>query len=91
MKQRLMEILACPIDKYYPLELYIFEEDDEIIEGLIRCTKCSRWFPIRGEIPELLPDELREKKIDINFLKKWKNSIPQIVYSRGKPFNLGED
>ena len=32
-----MEILACPIDKYYPLELHVFEEKEEIVEGMIIC------------------------------------------------------
>ncbi|MGD0406889.1 MAG: Trm112 family protein, partial [Candidatus Bathyarchaeia archaeon] len=44
-----MEILACPIDKYHPLELHVFEEKDEIVEGLIVCPKCLRWYPIRDE------------------------------------------
>ena len=47
-----MDILACPIDKYYPLQLYVFEEKEEIVEGLIVCPKCLRWYPIRDEIPE---------------------------------------
>ena len=62
MKKKLMEILACPIDKHYPLDLYVFEEAEEIKDGVIICSKCSRWYPIRDEIPEMLPDELREKK-----------------------------
>ncbi|MCD6504443.1 Trm112 family protein, partial [Candidatus Bathyarchaeota archaeon] len=73
MKRRLMDLLACPIDKYYPLELYVFEEREEIVEGLIVCPKCLRWYPIRDEIPELLPDELRNKKEELSFLQKWKD------------------
>jgi len=83
-----MNILACPIDKYYPLELHVFEEDDEIIEGVIVCPKCSRWYPIRDEIPEMLPDELRKKNEDLPFLKKWKARIPKKIVAEGKPFNL---
>ncbi|MCK5593598.1 Trm112 family protein, partial [Candidatus Bathyarchaeota archaeon] len=26
MKRKLMDILACPIDKHYPLQLHVFEE-----------------------------------------------------------------
>jgi len=68
MKRKLLDILACPIDKYHPLELHVFEETDEIVEGLMLCPKCLRWFPIRDEIPEMLPDELREKKEDVSFI-----------------------
>lgn len=88
MKKQLMSILACPIDKHHPLELYVFEEKDEITEGLIVCSKCLRWYPIRDEIPEMLPDELRKEAEDLPFLKKWKAKIPQEIVTKGKPFSL---
>jgi uncharacterized protein YbaR (Trm112 family) len=72
-----MDILACPIDKHYPLELHVFEEKEEIVEGVIICPKCLRWYPIRDEIPEMLPDELREEKDELPFLRKWKHKIPK--------------
>lgn len=84
-----MEILACPIDKHHPLELLVFEEKDEIIEGLITCPKCLRWYPIRDEIPEMLPDELRKENEDMHFMKKWKDKVPENVRKEGKPFNFG--
>ena len=88
MKKKLMEILACPIDKHHPLELQVFEEKDEITEGLIVCPKCLRWYPIRDEIPEMLPDELRKETEDLPFLKKWKADIPEKIVFEGKPFSL---
>jgi uncharacterized protein YbaR (Trm112 family) len=90
IKKKLMDILACPIDKYYPLELHVFEEKEEVVEGLIVCPKCLRWYPIRDEIPEMLPDELRKEKEDLPFLKKWKERVPKKIVSEGKPFNLGK-
>ena len=88
LKRKLMDILACPIDKYHPLDLLVFEEKDEIVEGLIVCPRCNRWYPIREEIPEMLPDELRKETDDLPFLKKWKGKIPKKVVSEGRPFNL---
>lgn len=88
MKKKLMEILACPIDKHHPLDLLIFEEKEEIVEGLITCSKCLRWYPIRDEIPEMLPDEMRKKEEDLPFLKKWKEKIPEKILLQGRPFNL---
>jgi len=85
-----MDILACPIDKYYPLELYVFKEGDEIIEGMIVCPKCLRWYPIKDEIPEMLPDELRDEKDELSFLEKWKDKIPKKILMEGKPFNLAK-
>ena len=90
VKRKLMDILACPIDKYYPLELHVFQEKEEVVEGVIICPKCMRWFPIKDEIPEMLPDELREEKDDIPFMKKWKDKIPSKIVKEGRPFNLKE-
>jgi hypothetical protein len=38
----------------------------------------------------MLPDELREadKKRDIDFLKKWKDKIPDKVIKQGNPWHL---
>ena len=88
MKKKLMEILACPIDKHHPLELLIFEEKEEIVEGLIICPKCLRWYPIRDEIPEMLPDELRKEGEDLPFLRKWKKKVSEKIQLEGRPFNL---
>ena len=79
MKKRLMEILACPIDKHHPLELHVFEEKDEIVTGVIICPKCLRWYPIRDEIPEMLPDELRDEKDEIAFLREWQEKVPERI------------
>lgn len=91
MKRKLMDILACPIDKYYPLELHVFEEKDEIVEGLITCPKCNRWYPIIDEIPHMLPDDLREAKEDLPFLTKYKDKMPEKILNEGKPFNLKQN
>mgnify|MGYP000582328172 CR=1 FL=1 len=83
-----MEILACPICKHYPLQLYVFEEKKEIVEGLIVCTSCKRWYPIIDEIPHMLPDELRNKEEDLAFLRKWKDKLPEEVVKEGKPYTV---
>lgn len=83
-----MDILACPIDKYYPLDLYVFEEKEEIVEGMLVCAKCGRWYPIIEEIPQMLPDDLREQRDDLSWLSKWKAVAPPQVLKDGKPFNL---
>ena len=88
MKRRLMDILACPIDKYHPLELHVFEEKDEIVSGMLICPQCGRFYPIIEEIPHMLPDELRERTEDIEFLKKWREKVPERILNEGKPFNL---
>ncbi len=56
MKRELMDILACPMCKWSPLELEVLEErDGEIISGTIRCTSCGIEYPIEDSIPNMLP------------------------------------
>lgn len=127
MKYRLMDLLACPIDKDFPLKLLVFQEEErsiefkhenvvcelycglkttyvkeaglsvedcskcmrkEILNGLLICNKCGRWYPIVDEIPQLLPDELRDQKEDLTFLNKHIKKIPRNIIEEGKPFNL---
>ena len=91
----MLELLACPIDKHYPLELFeinVKENNDNkdviITDGILFCNKCYRFYPIIDEIPILLPDELREKQKDINFLHKWHNKIPSKVISEANPWHI---
>ena len=132
MKKHMLDILACPIDKNYPLDLIelnvkdlekefleennhpinkeeeqnnikkknnrdIVNQENEIkdnekviviIDGILYCKKCSRFYPIIDEIPIMLPDELREKEKDLQFLKKWKNCIPENILKNSNPWHL---
>lgn len=87
MKPSLLEILACPMCKSYPLDLQIFLEREEVVEGIILCQSCNRWYPIIEEIPYMLPDELRDGKDDLPFMKKWKVLFPKDILKHGIPFN----
>jgi uncharacterized protein YbaR (Trm112 family) len=130
----MLDILACPMDKNYPLDLielhvkelendnlresnFKFPNDEKktkknnltvnqeinniraevnkdkdkvivIIEGILYCRKCLRFYPIIDEIPIMLPDELREKEKDLEFLNKWKNNIPQKILKDANPWHL---
>ncbi len=89
MQRKLLDILACPIDKHYPLELLEFSTTGDIIaEGVLLCSECNRYYPIVEEIPIMLPDNLRSKKEDAAFLEKWKAKLPDKVVHGGKPWSL---
>ncbi|MHB8566661.1 MAG: Trm112 family protein [Nitrososphaerales archaeon] len=89
MKRKLLDILACPIDKHYPLELFeVRAEGDLIIDGALVCTECGRYYPIIDEIPVMLPDDLRNKNEDIEFLTKFSDKLPDKVVKQGKPTHL---
>ncbi len=89
MQRRLLDILACPIDKHYPLELLEFVlKGDVIIDGVLICSDCGRYYPIIDEIPVMLPDNLRNKKEDLAFLEEWSSKLPDSVVHGGKPWSL---
>ena len=89
MNKTMMEILACPIDKNHPLELFeINQKEDVIIEGVIFCPKCSRLYPIMEEIPIMLHDDLRDKKHEMEFLNKNIDNLPEKIITKANPWHL---
>lgn len=132
MKYRLMDLLACPMCKAFPLRLIVFSRTTykrefrgrkpvcelycsfldreigrlreegreppceecfvyEVVDGILICPKCGRWYPIINEIPRMLPDEYRKAREDIEFLKKYREHIPEDVLKRGLPYNLSSE
>ena len=89
MNKKMMDMLVCPMDKQFPLELYETQSKQEVIlEGALFCSKCSRFYPIIEEIPIMLPDELRDKKQDITFLEKNSKTLPQKIIKDANPWHL---
>ena len=97
MKKHLLDILACPVDKFYPLELHELNtrkeyeystnrEDLVIEEGILFCNQCGRFYPIIDEIPIMLPDELRDRDKDLKFLMRWRNRIPNRIIRDPRPY-----
>ena len=126
----MLDLLACPYDKHFPLELYVVEtvkyeertvsfrskpacelycayrqkstselqgKDpgcDECIKfevktGVLFCPECGRWWPIKDEIPIMLPDNLRKKEGDLKFLESLRDKLPEKIVKEGKPWSLG--
>ncbi|MFO7992385.1 MAG: methytransferase partner Trm112 [Thermoplasmata archaeon] len=54
MKRKLLDILRCPKCKG-ELELEVKEEDDEIKEGTLFCSKCDITYEIKEGIPDMIP------------------------------------
>ncbi len=89
MRRKLLEILACPMDKHHPLELYECQAKGEVIsDGALYCTKCSRFFAIMEEIPIMLPDDLRDKKHEMEFLEKNSKRLPEKIIKQANPWHL---
>ncbi|MCX8202837.1 MAG: Trm112 family protein [Nitrososphaeria archaeon] len=115
MKYRLMDILACPMCKHFPLRLDVFSDEEryspkearkcelfcgyhggmveelgrepdcaacwrrEVTDGLLTCPKCGRWYPIVDEIPVMLPDALRDRRLEAEFVRRWLKRLPREV------------
>lgn len=90
MRRRLLDILACPIDKHYPLRMLEFstKEPDVVVDGALICDECQRFYPIIDEIPVMLPDDLRNRKEDADFLVRWKDQMPKDVVASGRAASL---
>jgi len=59
MKEDLMDIICCPLDKH-DLDLEVVQrDDDEIMEGRLVCTECGEEYPVENGIPNLLPPDMR--------------------------------
>jgi len=73
------------------IALYEYLNLLEVEEGLLYCPECGRWYPIGcslSSVPEMLPDDLREKDKELEWLKKWETKIPDHILNVGKPYNL---
>jgi uncharacterized protein YbaR (Trm112 family) len=71
----------------HPIQKETLQQIEIVEEGLLLCKTCQRFYPIVDEIPIILPDELRDKKKDIEFLNKWKERIPVDLLTNLKPWS----
>ncbi len=92
MKKSMIDILACPMDKHHPLELFVVtaseEPPDNVLEGALYCTECLRFYPIMEEIPIMLPDDLRNREQEIEFLARYAESLPEKITAGANPWHL---
>src|SRR4029077_11444675 len=61
----------------------------EIAEGLLICGDCGRWYPIAGQLPEILPDHLRDAQRDAAFLRSLEAGLPGEIRSALQAFVPG--
>lgn len=56
------------------LEMHVFHidvDEDEILEALLTCPHCNRYYPVIYGIPIMTPDEYREKSLEAPILERW--------------------
>lgn len=87
MNKSLLEILACPMDKHHPLELYGAGGQEPVESGALYCTECSRFYLIIDGIPVMLPDDLRDRSAELDAIRNI-DGLPDKILRRGRPWNL---
>lgn len=85
MRASLMDKICCPFDKHdLTLKVFVKNEAGDILEGLLTCTSCRRYYPIVYGIPIMTPDEYREPALEQPILQRW---LPE---HRADGFRLAE-
>jgi len=51
----------------------------DIVEGVIVCTNCGRWYPIISSIPIMINDKYRNPREDADFMKRNIAKIPENI------------
>lgn len=83
MRRQMLDMLACPEDRHAPLELHVCSESKgEVDEGALYCERCSRFYPIVEGIPVMLPDGLRDARLDSDFLARNRGALPDKIRAR---------
>lgn len=84
MRYRLTELISCPNCKNSLGCIGFKEEGSEIIDGILTCSSCGRWYPIIDGIPRLLQDWLEHCSKSREFIKKYEDKIPDTSINSSK-------
>lgn len=90
MKPNLLTFTGCiychtPLKLLSPTKTPLFDLSQSPIEsGLLTCNDCSRFYPISGSVPIILPDELRNYNDDLKLLHFYSSSIDPFVLKQLK-------
>jgi len=56
--------------------------------GVLYCPNCKHWYPIKNGIAVILVDNKRKLNKDLEFLKTYRDRIPEYILKEGQPVNL---
>ena len=71
--------LALPVEQRATTAMRTRDPRDrtvEVAEGVLLCDGCSRWYPIRKSLPEILPDHLRDWDADRAWIATHRAAVP---------------
>ncbi len=64
-----------------PLETCAQCVNKDVVEGVLVCRSCGRWYPIIDGIPRMLDDKFRKVKEDVEWMMKHIDKVPPEVRS----------
>lgn len=70
--QLLSPLTACPATDGR-------DRETSVVQGILVCVYCERWYPIRNGLPELLPD----------YLRRWEKEWEWLMAYQSKLISLG--
>lgn len=71
-----LQQLCCPFDKNdLSLKVFVTDTNHHIVEGLLTCECCNRYYPIIHGVPIMSPDEYREWSLEAPVVKKWEAKL----------------
>lgn len=90
MRLSTIDKLCCPFDKA-DLQLQIIAKDleENIIEGILTCKTCQRYYPIMKGVPIMSPDEYREQQLEQPMLENWQQHLQGKQADRFRLLNEG--
>lgn len=56
--------------------------------AVLYCPNCKHWYPVRDGIVVMLTDNKRKVEKDLDFLRAYRDKIPEQILREGKPVNL---
>jgi uncharacterized protein YbaR (Trm112 family) len=56
--------------------------------AILYCQSCKHWYPVKNGIVVMLTDNKRKLERDLEFLRTYKEKIPENILREGKPVNL---
>ncbi len=88
MRAETIDKLCCPFDKD-DLQLKVITRDinNDILEGVLTCKTCKRYYPIISGVPIMSPDEYREMSLEQPLIEKWN---PELLAETTHRFRLPE-
>lgn len=76
MKPSLVKKLCCPFDKEaLELKIFVQDTDQKIVEGMLTCAHCKRYYLIAYGVPIMTPDEYRELPMETPLLARWESQL----------------